>query len=46
MKALISFIMSLLGACALIATGMVIGFWIEVLTYAPLTNCFYECKGC
>lgn len=46
MKELINFIMSLLGVCVLIATGMVIGFWIEVLAYTPLTNGFYECKGC
>ena len=36
----------LLGAALCVILGAVVGFWIEVLTYSPLTNGFYECLGC
>lgn len=41
-----NFIWTLIGIVICILLGMIIGFWIEELTYSPLTNGFYECKGC
>ena len=43
---MINFIASLIGTLVIIATGVVIGFWIEVLSTKDLTNGFYECKDC
>ena len=41
-----NFILSLLGACCMFIVGIVIGFWIEVLTTPPLPNGFVECQNC
>jgi len=43
---MINFIASLLGTLVIIAVGIVIGFWIEVLSTKDLSNGFYECKDC
>ena len=43
---MINFIASLLGTLVIIAVGIVIGFWIEVLSTKDLPNDFYECKDC
>lgn len=41
-----NFIWIILGALLCLLLGAVIGFWVEELTYSPLTRGFYECKGC
>lgn len=43
---MINFMASLIGTLVIIATGVVIGFWIEVLSTKDLPNGFYECKDC
>jgi hypothetical protein len=43
---MINFIASLIGTLVIIATGVVIGFWIEILSTKDLPNGFYECKDC
>lgn len=39
-----NFIWSLFGAVLMILLGVILGFWIEELTYSPLTKGFYECN--
>lgn len=41
-----NFIMSILGAAILFTVGLIIGFWIEVLSTPPLPNGFKECVDC
>jgi len=43
---MINFMASLIGTLVIIATGVVIGFWIEVFSTKDLPNGFYECKDC
>lgn len=43
---MINFIASLIGTLVIIAVGVVIGFWIEMLSTTKLPNGFYECKNC
>jgi len=41
-----NFIMSLIGAAILVATGAVLGFWIEVMMAPELPNGMKSCKDC
>lgn len=43
---MINFIASLIGTLVIISVGVVIGFWIEMLSTNKLQNGFYECKDC
>ena len=37
---------SLLGAAILVILGLIIGFWIEVLSTPELPNGMKQCQGC
>lgn len=41
-----NFIMSLIGAAILVATGAVLGFWLQVFTTPELPNDMKLCKDC